>query len=121
VLFRSGKSRRVQQGESINGMLVAEVKADRVRLALGNESEELVLKVATNSRPTPAAPVAGQAAPGAAAPTAGAPAAPMTAGAPPIAPLPQGAAQTLAVPQVLRLKIYAHVPHRRTPAWTQRE
>jgi len=30
------------------------------------------------------------------------------------------AAQTLAVPQVLRLKIYAHVPHRRTPAWTRR-
>lgn len=91
-----GKSRRVQQGESINGMLVAEVKADRVRLALGDESEELVLKVATNPRPTPAAPVAGQAAPGAATPTAGAPGAPTTAGAPPIAPLPQGAAQTLA-------------------------
>ena len=30
------------------------------------------------------------------------------------------AAETLAVPQVLRLKIYAHVPHRRTPAWTRR-
>ena len=29
------------------------------------------------------------------------------------------AAQTLAVPQVLRLKIYARVPHRRTPAWTR--
>ena len=29
------------------------------------------------------------------------------------------AAQTLAVPQVLRLKIYAYVPHRRTPAWTR--
>jgi 5-methylcytosine-specific restriction endonuclease McrA len=29
------------------------------------------------------------------------------------------AADTLAVPQVLRLKIYAHVPHRRTPAWTR--
>ena len=43
-----GKSRRVQQGETINGMLVAEVKPDRVRLTLGDESEELVLKVATN-------------------------------------------------------------------------
>jgi 5-methylcytosine-specific restriction endonuclease McrA len=31
-----------------------------------------------------------------------------------------GAAATLAVPQVLRLKIYARVPHRRTPAWTRR-
>jgi 5-methylcytosine-specific restriction endonuclease McrA len=30
------------------------------------------------------------------------------------------AAETLAVPQVLRLKIYAHVPHRRTPLWTRR-
>ena len=30
------------------------------------------------------------------------------------------AAETLAVPQVLRLKICAHVPHRRTPAWTRR-
>jgi len=29
------------------------------------------------------------------------------------------AAETLAVPQVLRLKIYAHVPHRRTPTWTR--
>ena len=28
------------------------------------------------------------------------------------------AAETLAVPHVLRLKIYARVPHRRTPAWT---
>jgi 5-methylcytosine-specific restriction endonuclease McrA len=30
------------------------------------------------------------------------------------------AAETLAVPQVLRLKIYAHVPRRRTPLWTRR-
>ncbi len=30
------------------------------------------------------------------------------------------AAQTMAVPQVLRLKFYARVPHRRTPAWTRR-
>jgi len=29
------------------------------------------------------------------------------------------AAQTLAVPQVLRLKIYARVPHRRTPVWSR--
>ena len=41
-----GKSRTVRQGEQINGMLVAEVKPDRVRLTLGDESEELVLKVA---------------------------------------------------------------------------
>ena len=47
-----GKARRVLQGETINGLLVAEVKTDRVRLALGNESEELVLRVAPNPRPT---------------------------------------------------------------------
>ena len=49
----TGKSRRVQAGDSINGINVAEVKADRVRLTLGDESEELVLKVAGNPRPTP--------------------------------------------------------------------
>ena len=47
------KSRRVHAGETINGMRVAEVKSDRVTLALGEETEELVLKVATNPRPTP--------------------------------------------------------------------
>jgi len=46
------KARRVQAGEKINGMLVTEVKPDRVRLTLGDESEELMLKVATNPRPT---------------------------------------------------------------------
>ena len=49
----TGKSRRVQAGDSINGLKVAEVKADRVKLTLGDESEELVLKVAGNPRPTP--------------------------------------------------------------------
>jgi hypothetical protein len=47
------KARRVQAGETINGMRVAEVKADRVKLTVGDESEELILKVATNPRPTP--------------------------------------------------------------------
>jgi hypothetical protein len=65
-----GKARHVIQGETINGLLVAEVKADRVRLALGDESEELVLRVAPNPRPTvqPAfpAPAAAAAAPAAA-------------------------------------------------------
>ena len=46
------KSRRVHAGETINGMRVAEVKPDRVRFTLGDDSEELVLKVATNPRPT---------------------------------------------------------------------
>jgi hypothetical protein len=47
-----GKARRVQTGEKINGLLVAEVKPDRVKFTLGDESEELVLKVAVNPRPT---------------------------------------------------------------------
>jgi len=51
----SGKQRRVRQGEQVNGMTVAEVKADRVRLTLGDEAEEITLKVATNPRQTPAA------------------------------------------------------------------
>lgn len=55
-----GKSRRVAQGEQINGMLVAEVKPDRVKLTLGEESEDLVLKVAigpkTTTQPVVAAP-----------------------------------------------------------------
>jgi hypothetical protein len=56
-----GKSRHVKQGETINGLMVAEVKSDRIRLMLGDESEEIYLRVATNPRPTaqpaPAAPV----------------------------------------------------------------
>jgi hypothetical protein len=52
-----GKSRRVLQGESINGLTVAEVKPDRVRLALGDETEELILKVQSNPKPTVVAAV----------------------------------------------------------------
>jgi hypothetical protein len=47
-----GKSRRVIQGEQINGMTVADVKPDRVKLTLGDEAEELTLKVALNPKPT---------------------------------------------------------------------
>lgn len=82
------KSRRVQAGETINGILVTEVAPDRVKLVLGDETEELVLKVATNPRPTvaPAAP------PAAPAPVAAAPGAP----AQPVTGVAQDAAQTLA-------------------------
>ena len=87
-----GKPRRVQQGETINGLTVAEVKPDRIRLALGDESEELLLRVATNPRPTPApAP-----APAAGTPPAGRPAVAATA-APPAAAA--GAAPNLPAPQ----------------------
>jgi hypothetical protein len=85
-----GKSRRVQTGEKINGLLVAEVKPDRVKFTLGDESEELVLKVAANPRPTAPPAAAAQAAP----PTAGAaPPAAAAAAAPAATP---NAAQTLA-------------------------
>ena len=54
-----GKSRTVRQGEQLNGMLVAEVRSDRVRLTLGDDSEELILKIAagpkTTVNPTPPA------------------------------------------------------------------
>ena len=78
---QGGKSRRVRQGETLNGMVVAEIKTDRVRLALGDESEELLLKVAAGPRTTiqpvlPGAnrgPVTATAAPPAAAPGATAP------------------------------------------------
>jgi hypothetical protein len=49
----SGKQRRVKQGEQVNGMTVAEVRPDRVRLTLGDEAEEITLKVATNPKQTP--------------------------------------------------------------------
>jgi hypothetical protein len=47
-----GRSRRVQQGESINGMLVAEVRPDRVKLTQGSDSELLTLKVAPGPKTT---------------------------------------------------------------------
>jgi len=54
-----GKSRRVIQGETVNGMTVTEVRPDRVVLAQGGETEELFLKVApgpkTTTQPAPAA------------------------------------------------------------------
>ena len=64
-----GKSRRVTQGEQVNGMLVADVKPDRVKLTLGEESEDLMLKVAigpkTTTQPVAPPPVAAQGAQGA--------------------------------------------------------
>jgi len=79
-----GRSRSVRAGDSVNGLTVAEVAPDRVKLVLGDESEELVLKVAQNPRTTvqPAQPGAPGAAP------AGAPGA---APVPGQAPVPAGA------------------------------
>jgi hypothetical protein len=47
-----GRSRRVQQGETINGLLVAEVRADRVKLTAGDAAETLTLKVAAGPKTT---------------------------------------------------------------------
>jgi hypothetical protein len=81
-----GKSRTVRQGEQLNGMLVAEVRSDRVRLTLGDDSEELVLKIAagpkTTVNPTP-------------------PAAPTPVGGAP--PFPQTAAPSAAQPEPAQL------------------
>ena len=79
-----GRSRRVQQGETINGLLVAEVRADRVKLTAGDAAEELTLKVSAGPKttiqpavavapppPTPGAPGAPQPATTAAAPQPG--------------------------------------------------
>ncbi len=66
-----GKARRVMQGETVNGLLVAEVKADLVRLTLGDEVEELALKLAVGPRTTIQPVVAGPRAAAAAAVAAG--------------------------------------------------
>jgi hypothetical protein len=48
----TGKSRRVQVGETISGAVVAEVTPDRVKLKIGDEEEELRLRVVANPRIT---------------------------------------------------------------------
>jgi hypothetical protein len=60
-----GKARTVRKGDKINGMLVADVLPDRVRFTHGDESEELMLKVAPGPKTTVAAapPAATQAPP----------------------------------------------------------
>ena len=75
---KGGKARTVKQGDTINGMLVAEVKPDRVKLTLGDESEEIIAaRSSTNPTPDAAAgrarPAPAPAAPGAAAHLAGQP------------------------------------------------
>jgi hypothetical protein len=96
-----GKARTVKQGDKIGSLLVAEVGPDRVKLALGDETEELMLKVVTNPKPTPQ-PAATAGTPGGATPgvPGAAPAIPAR-GQPPTAaataaPQPAEAGQTLA-------------------------
>ena len=88
----AGKSRGVKKGDTINGMVVAEVTPDRVKLTLGDEAEDVELKVAkgpkTTLQPTPAAPGAPGAAPQVAQPQGQA--------VPPVAGAPQRRPQTQA-------------------------
>ena len=67
-----GKSRVVRQGDEIDGVYVASVQPDRVKLTLGDESEELILKVAQGPKTTLAAAPPAPGAPAVAAPAAAA-------------------------------------------------
>jgi hypothetical protein len=49
----SGRTRRVQTGQTINGITLASVKPDRVVLTQYDEIEELILKVQPSSKSTP--------------------------------------------------------------------
>ena len=75
-----GKARTVRAGETINGVVVAEIKPDRVKLTLGDESEELVLRVAAGPRQTVQPPQPGAA--GTAAPQQQQPPRPQAGGQP---------------------------------------
>ncbi len=47
-----GKSRSVRKGETVNGMVVADVKPDLIRFKQGNDVEELHLKIAPGPKTT---------------------------------------------------------------------
>jgi hypothetical protein len=49
---KGGKSRSVRKGDTLDGMLVADVEADHVRLRLGDDSEDLHLKYAAGPKTT---------------------------------------------------------------------
>lgn len=79
-----GKARSVRKGETLNGMTVAEVTSERVRLKQGDEFEDLQLKIAAGPRTTvqPAPVVAAAPATPAAPAQSGAPAGGSTPGGP---------------------------------------
>lgn len=49
---KGGKSHTVHRGETLNGIVIADVKPDHVRLKQGNEFEELQLKIGTGPKST---------------------------------------------------------------------
>ncbi len=63
----SGKSHAVRKGEELDGMTVADVTADSVKLVQGGDTEELHLKIAQGPKTTMQAPLAGALPPGVAA------------------------------------------------------
>ena len=89
-----GKVRRVQKGETVNGMLVDDVKADRVRLTLAGDAEEVTMKIATGPRTTIQPAVAGPAGG-----TAGPPGQPGQPGQPMLVPGPGQPVAQAAPPQ----------------------
>lgn len=103
---KGGKSHTVRQGETLNGVVVAEVKPDRVRLKQGDEVEDLSLKIASGPKstvqvaaPTPGIP-AQPAAQAAATPAAGGTGAsvPGTRSTRPVAPPPNANPATASRP-----------------------
>jgi hypothetical protein len=49
---KGGKSHTVRRGETLNGIIVADVQPDRVQLRQGNDVEELQLKIAHGPKST---------------------------------------------------------------------
>jgi hypothetical protein len=103
---KGGKSHTVHQGETLNGVVVAEVKSDHVRLKQGDDVEELTLKIASGPKstvqvaaPTPGVPGRPTALPPGAPPAGGTAAAfPGERSTRPIAPPNTNAATTAARP-----------------------
>jgi len=86
-----GKVRRVQKGETVNGMLVEDVKADRVRFTMNGDAEEVTMRIATGHKTTTQpVPPPGQAAAGAVPPP------PSQGGTPIVQPPPPPVVQDVA-------------------------
>jgi len=95
-----GKVRRVQKGETVNGMLVDDVKPDRVRLTVAGDAEEVTMKIATGPRttiqPAVAGPAGGTAGPPGQPMLVPGPGQPVAQAAPPQPPVVQDVADVLA-------------------------
>jgi len=61
---KGGKSHTVHAGETLNGIVIADVKSDHVRLKQGDEVEDLQLKIASGPKSTVQVAVPAPAVPG---------------------------------------------------------